>query len=137
MASNNMYRVGDFVYFESSATAPYQIRRIDELNKTPTGAVEAKVACYYRRRDVSNALINQAEKYYGSDDDYDDECSNETTQSNVISKETSNAPPLGSLNYKNINSNIENYFFHGKLNVYRLLILGANALLHYIMMQNH
>ncbi|XP_018644365.1 metastasis-associated protein 1 (mta1),putative [Schistosoma mansoni] len=53
----------DFVYFESSATAPYQIRRIDELNKTPTGAVEAKVACYYRRRDVSSALINQAEKY--------------------------------------------------------------------------
>ncbi|TGZ71707.1 hypothetical protein CRM22_002498 [Opisthorchis felineus] len=53
----------DFVYFESSATAPYQIRRIDELNKTPTGAVEAKVACYFRRRDVSIALINQAEKY--------------------------------------------------------------------------
>ncbi|CAH8445518.1 unnamed protein product [Heterobilharzia americana] len=95
MASNNMYRVGDFVYFESSATAPYQIRRIDELNKTPTGAVEAKVACYYRRRDVSNALINQAEKYYGSDDDYDDECSNETTQSNVISKETSKRSTIG------------------------------------------
>ncbi|VDQ13262.1 unnamed protein product [Trichobilharzia regenti] len=33
------------------------------MNKTPTGAVEAKVACYYRRRDVSNTLINQAEKY--------------------------------------------------------------------------
>ncbi|CAH8438309.1 unnamed protein product [Schistosoma rodhaini] len=82
MASNNMYRVGDFVYFESSATAPYQIRRIDELNKTPTGAVEAKVACYYRRRDVSSALINQAEKYYGSDDDYDEECTNEITNSN-------------------------------------------------------
>ncbi|KAH8854805.1 Metastasis-associated protein MTA1 [Schistosoma japonicum] len=71
----------DFVYFESSATAPYQIRRIDELNKTPTGAVEAKVACYYRRRDVSSALINQAEKYYGSDDDYDEECINEITSS--------------------------------------------------------
>ncbi|CAH8438382.1 Metastasis-associated protein mta2 [Schistosoma haematobium] len=82
MASNNMYRVGDFVYFESSATAPYQIRRIDELNKTPTGAVEAKVACYYRRRDVSSALINQAEKYYGSDDDYDEECTNEIVNSN-------------------------------------------------------
>ncbi|CAH8436386.1 unnamed protein product [Schistosoma intercalatum] len=82
MASNNMYRVGDFVYFESSATAPYQIRRIDELNKTPTGAVEAKVACYYRRRDVSSALINQAEKYYGSDDDYDEECTNEIAHSN-------------------------------------------------------
>ncbi|TGZ52044.1 hypothetical protein CRM22_010703 [Opisthorchis felineus] len=73
MASNNMYRVGDFVYFESSATAPYQIRRIDELNKTPTGAVEAKVACYFRRRDVSIALINQAEKYYVNDYDGSDE----------------------------------------------------------------
>ncbi|CAL8073873.1 unnamed protein product [Calicophoron daubneyi] len=76
MASNNMYRVGDFVYFESSATAPYQIRRIDELNKTPTGAVEAKVACYYRRRDVSIALINQAEKYYVSDTDSDEDSDN-------------------------------------------------------------
>ncbi|THD27830.1 Metastasis-associated protein MTA [Fasciola hepatica] len=74
MSSNNMYRVGDFVYFESSATAPYQIRRIDELNKTPTGAVEAKVACYFRRRDVSIALINQAEKYSDvSDIDSDEE----------------------------------------------------------------
>lgn len=73
MASNNMYRVGDFVYFESSATAPYQIRRIDELNKTPTGAVEAKVACYFRRRDVSSALVNQAEKYYVTDEDSDQE----------------------------------------------------------------
>ncbi|KAF5400283.1 hypothetical protein PHET_06319 [Paragonimus heterotremus] len=63
----------DFVYFESSATAPYQIRRIDELNKTPTGAVEAKVACYFRRRDVSIALINQAEKYYVNDNDSDEE----------------------------------------------------------------
>lgn len=62
------------MYFESSATAPYQIRRIDELNKTPTGAVEAKVACYFRRRDVSIALINQAEKYYVSDIDSDEEC---------------------------------------------------------------
>ncbi|VEL24786.1 unnamed protein product [Protopolystoma xenopodis] len=33
MASNNMYRVGDFVYFEATASAPYQIRRIEELNK--------------------------------------------------------------------------------------------------------
>ncbi|CAH8826737.1 unnamed protein product [Trichobilharzia szidati] len=97
MASNNMYRVGDFVYFESSATAPYQIRRIDELNKTPTGAVEAKVACYYRRRDVSNTLINQAEKYYGdNDDDYDEECSDETTSSNGgNSKESTKRPNSG------------------------------------------
>lgn len=29
----NMYRVGDYVYFETSSTSPYQIRRIEELNK--------------------------------------------------------------------------------------------------------
>nr|CDS28226.1 metastasis associated protein MTA1 [Hymenolepis microstoma] len=62
MSSNNKYRVGDFVYFETNATAPYQIRRLDELIMTPNG-VEAKVTCYYRRRDISNHLIQQAEKY--------------------------------------------------------------------------
>ncbi|VVD00992.1 unnamed protein product [Leptidea sinapis] len=38
----NMYRVGDCVYFETSSTSPYQIRRIEELNKTSSGNVEAK-----------------------------------------------------------------------------------------------
>lgn len=76
----------DFVYFETNATAPYQIRRLDELVmvllrlislqfssffavdeisfsfQTPNG-VEAKVTCYFRRRDISNTLIQQAEKY--------------------------------------------------------------------------
>ncbi|KAF8561125.1 hypothetical protein P879_08394 [Paragonimus westermani] len=89
MASNNMYRVGDFVYFESSATAPYQIRRIDELNKTPTGAVEAKVACYFRRRDVSIALINQAEKYYVNDNDSDEEDSDANSKSAASATESS------------------------------------------------
>uniref|UniRef100_A0A5K3ERS2 Metastasis-associated protein MTA3 n=1 Tax=Mesocestoides corti TaxID=53468 RepID=A0A5K3ERS2_MESCO len=63
MSSSNKYRVGDFVYFEVSATAPYQIRRLDELIMTPNG-VEAKVTCYFRRRDISNTLIQQAEKFY-------------------------------------------------------------------------
>ncbi|KAF6768329.1 hypothetical protein AHF37_06787 [Paragonimus kellicotti] len=63
MASNNMYRVGDFVYFEVSASAPYQIRKIEELNKTSTGAVEAKVVCFYRRRDLSVPLIQLADKH--------------------------------------------------------------------------
>ena len=53
----NMYRVGDYVYFECSSSNPYQIRRIEELNKTPNGNVEAKVMCFYRRRDLSSALI--------------------------------------------------------------------------------
>ncbi|XP_059476197.1 metastasis-associated protein MTA3 [Neocloeon triangulifer] len=59
----NMYRVGDYVYFESSSTSPYQIRRIEELNKTPNGNVEAKVMCFYRRRDLPNTLIMLADKH--------------------------------------------------------------------------
>lgn len=31
--TQNMYRVGDYVYLESFASSPYQIRRIEELNK--------------------------------------------------------------------------------------------------------
>ncbi|CDQ78464.1 unnamed protein product [Oncorhynchus mykiss] len=32
----NMYRVGDYVYFENSSSNPYLIRRIEELNKVGT-----------------------------------------------------------------------------------------------------
>ncbi|VDM50665.1 unnamed protein product [Toxocara canis] len=60
--AQNMYRVGDYVYFEISSAAPYQVRRIEELNKTPTGNVEAKVLCYYRRRDISPALLKIADR---------------------------------------------------------------------------
>ncbi|KAJ0173527.1 hypothetical protein K1T71_010676 [Dendrolimus kikuchii] len=59
----NMYRVGDCVYFETSSTSPYQIRRIEELNKTTSGNVEAKVMCFYRRRDLPNPLIQLADKH--------------------------------------------------------------------------
>lgn len=59
----NMYRVGDYVYFETSSSAPFQIRRIEELIKTPTGNVEAKVMCFYRRRDISSNLISLADKH--------------------------------------------------------------------------
>ncbi|XP_066148472.1 metastasis-associated protein MTA3 isoform X1 [Euwallacea fornicatus] len=59
----NMYRVGDYVYFETSSTSPYQIRRIEELNKTPSGNVEAKVMCFYRRRDLPPQLIQLADKH--------------------------------------------------------------------------
>lgn len=30
---NSSYFVSDYVYFETSSTTPYQIRRIEELNK--------------------------------------------------------------------------------------------------------
>ncbi|KAK0407607.1 hypothetical protein QR680_003492 [Steinernema hermaphroditum] len=46
--TQNMYRVGDYVYFELSSTAPYQIRRIEELNKT--------------RRDVNPVLLKTSDK---------------------------------------------------------------------------
>ncbi|OQR74889.1 metastasis-associated protein MTA1-like [Tropilaelaps mercedesae] len=53
----------DYVFFETSSTAPYQIRRIEELIKTPNGNVEAKVMCFYRRRDISSNLISLADKH--------------------------------------------------------------------------
>lgn len=55
--------VSDYVYFETSSTAPFQIRRIEELNKTPSGNVEAKVMCFYRRRDLPNPLVQLADKH--------------------------------------------------------------------------
>ncbi|XP_051958967.1 metastasis-associated protein MTA3-like isoform X2 [Xyrauchen texanus] len=59
----NMYRVGDYVFFENSSSNPYMIRRIEELNKTASGNVEAKVVCFYRRRDISQSLIQLADKH--------------------------------------------------------------------------
>ena len=41
-SSSNMYRVGDYVFFENSASGPYAIRRIEELNKTATGQIWGK-----------------------------------------------------------------------------------------------
>lgn len=58
----NMYRVGDYVYFEVYPSSPYQIRRIEELNKTAQGAVEAKVVCFYRRRDLPLSLLKIADQ---------------------------------------------------------------------------
>ncbi|KAF7252631.1 Metastasis-associated protein MTA3 [Varanus komodoensis] len=53
----------NYVYFENSSSNPYLIRRIEELNKTANGNVEAKVVCFYRRRDISNSLIMLADKH--------------------------------------------------------------------------
>lgn len=67
-----MYRVGDYVYFETSSTAPYQIRRIEELIKTQSGNVEAKVMCFYRRKDISSTLMTLADKHQSALDEEDD-----------------------------------------------------------------
>ncbi|XP_055373771.1 metastasis-associated protein MTA3 [Condylostylus longicornis] len=61
--ATNMYRVGDYVYFETSNSSPYLIRRIEELNKTSSGNVEAKVMCFYRRKDLPNPLVQLADKH--------------------------------------------------------------------------
>ncbi|KAI6240974.1 BMA-LIN-40, isoform a [Aphelenchoides fujianensis] len=60
--AQNMYRVGDYVYFENFPSSPYNIRRIEELNKTASGTVEAKVVCFFRRRDLPAALLKIADK---------------------------------------------------------------------------
>ncbi|GMS80147.1 hypothetical protein PENTCL1PPCAC_2322, partial [Pristionchus entomophagus] len=60
--AQNMYRVGDYVYFETSSAAPYQIRKIEELNKNAAGQVEAKVMCFYRRREINSALLKIADQ---------------------------------------------------------------------------
>ncbi|KRY17454.1 Metastasis-associated protein MTA2 [Trichinella patagoniensis] len=57
MTPANMYRVGDYVYFEAHSGAPLHIRRIDELSKTPAGNVEARVLVYCRRRDLPEKLL--------------------------------------------------------------------------------
>uniref|UniRef100_A0A673KH95 Metastasis associated 1 n=1 Tax=Sinocyclocheilus rhinocerous TaxID=307959 RepID=A0A673KH95_9TELE len=53
----------NYVYFENSSSNPLLIRRIEELNKTANGNVEAKVVCFYRRRDISTTLITLADKH--------------------------------------------------------------------------
>ncbi len=45
-ANSNMYRVGDYVYFETSAAGPYAIRRIEELNKTLNGKNKMSTILY-------------------------------------------------------------------------------------------
>uniref|UniRef100_A0AAX7ST44 Metastasis associated 1 family, member 3 n=1 Tax=Astatotilapia calliptera TaxID=8154 RepID=A0AAX7ST44_ASTCA len=58
-----VFPVADYVFFENSSSNPYLIRRIEELNKTASGNVEAKVVCFYRRRDISHSLIQLADKH--------------------------------------------------------------------------
>lgn len=51
------------MFVETSNQTPFAIRRIEELNKTSSGNVEAKVMCFYRRRDLPNALVQLADKH--------------------------------------------------------------------------
>ncbi|XP_053945742.1 metastasis-associated protein MTA1 isoform X4 [Anastrepha ludens] len=66
--ATNMYRVGDYVYVETNPSNPFLIRRIEELNKNQSGNVEAKVMCFYRRRDLPNPLVQLADKHQPLDE---------------------------------------------------------------------
>lgn len=61
--ADSLVPFADYVYFENSSSNPYLIRRIEELNKTASGNVEAKVVCFYRRRDISSSLVALADKH--------------------------------------------------------------------------
>uniref|UniRef100_A0A674DTL5 Metastasis associated 1 family, member 2 n=1 Tax=Salmo trutta TaxID=8032 RepID=A0A674DTL5_SALTR len=61
MTQTFVFPFSDYVYFENSSSNPYLIRRIEELNKTANGNVEAKVVCLFRRRDISGNLNTLAD----------------------------------------------------------------------------
>jgi len=57
----NMYKLGDFVYLDSTPGNPYLIRRIDEIMKTENG-INLKTQSFTRRRDIPTSLIQLADK---------------------------------------------------------------------------
>lgn len=63
----NMYRIGDYVYFENSSSSCYALRRIEELSKTSSGNVEARVMCFYRRAEIPVTLQAQADRHHWGD----------------------------------------------------------------------
>ncbi|XP_030371549.1 metastasis-associated protein MTA3 isoform X2 [Scaptodrosophila lebanonensis] len=92
--ATNMYRVGDYVYVETTPNSPFLIRRIEELNKNPTGNVEAKVMCFYRRRDLPNPLVQLADKHQPALDE-------ERTSPAQVSNAGSSAAATGNANSNN------------------------------------
>ncbi|CAK9304557.1 unnamed protein product [Gordionus sp. m RMFG-2023] len=65
------YKVGDYAYFEVSPSSPYAIRRIEELIKANNG-IEARVMCFYRRREIPSTLLQLADKHQSIFDDEND-----------------------------------------------------------------
>ena len=61
-SSNNMYRVGDFVYVDQGPHVPYGVRRIDELQKSASGNVDMEVMIYLRRMDVNKEVLPTADE---------------------------------------------------------------------------
>lgn len=85
--SSNMYRVGDYVFFENSASGPYAIRRIEELNKTSTGNVEARVMCFYRRPEIPSSLVPVADKHHWGEADMEQDSDDEDAEAKSINCE--------------------------------------------------
>ena len=53
----------DWVYCETSPFQPYVVRKIEELTKTPSGNVEAKVIFAFRKQDIPAAIMATVERY--------------------------------------------------------------------------
>lgn len=103
--ASNVFRVGDYVYVETNPALPYQIRRIEELTKTSNGQVEAKVQCFYRRRDLSSALAIQAEKHLlQAEEDAEIEMGDNEME-DVLRHQLSHREVFLSRQYENINAN--------------------------------
>lgn len=103
--ASNVFRVGDYVYVETNPALPYQIRRIEELTKTSNGQVEAKVQCFYRRRDLSSALSIQAEKHLlQAEEDAEIEMGDNEME-DVLRHQLSHREVFLSRQYENINAN--------------------------------
>jgi BAH domain len=62
-ANANLYKAGDFCYFEVASSGPYQIRRIEELIKTSAGHVEVRATAYCRKRDLPTKLQERIANY--------------------------------------------------------------------------
>lgn len=62
--SSTYYKIGEYVYFETTPEVPLQIGKIDELCKSNGDIIEVKAVCFFRRRDISSSLLNAADKYH-------------------------------------------------------------------------
>ncbi|OQV23938.1 Metastasis-associated protein MTA3 [Hypsibius exemplaris] len=62
-ANANLYKAGDFCYFEVASSGPYQIRRIEELIKTSNSHVEVRATAYCRKRDLPTKLQERIANY--------------------------------------------------------------------------
>jgi len=84
----NMYRVGEYVYFENSASGVYAVRRIEELNKNANGNVEARVMCFYRRNEVPHSLVPLADKHHWGEADIQPDSDDEDSPAAAAGEET-------------------------------------------------